>query len=58
MSDDLTKRRPQDPTKINVHERWELDYWCEKFGVTAEKLMAAVRAVGVQVKDVKKHLGK
>jgi Protein of unknown function (DUF3606) len=58
MSDDLTKRRPQDATKINVHERWELDYWCEKFDVTAEELIAAVKAVGTSVSAVKKYLGK
>ncbi|MPT33491.1 MAG: DUF3606 domain-containing protein, partial [Chryseobacterium sp.] len=27
MSDDLSKRRPQDGTKVNVNETWELEYW-------------------------------
>ncbi|MFL6650273.1 MAG: DUF3606 domain-containing protein, partial [Sulfurifustaceae bacterium] len=32
MADDLKIKQPQDPTKINVHESWEVNYWCKKFG--------------------------
>lgn len=56
MSDDLTKRRPQDATKINVHEKWELEYWTKRFGVSAEVLKAAVGAVGVNVSAVEARL--
>jgi len=31
MSDDLTKRRPQDSSKVNVHEPWEANWWCAEF---------------------------
>jgi len=58
MSDDLNKRRPQDATKINVNESWELDYWSKELGVTKERLKEAVRAVGTSVEDVKHYLGK
>lgn len=58
MSDDLSKKRPQDATKVNVHESWELEYWSKKFGVTKEQLKKAVEAVGVSAEAVKKHLGK
>lgn len=58
MPDDLTKRRPQDATKINVHEDWELKYWCKEFGVTPEKLKQAVKTVGTGVNAVRKYLGK
>ncbi|WP_213278934.1 DUF3606 domain-containing protein [Chryseobacterium indologenes] len=58
MSDDLSKRRPQDATKINVNETWELDYWSKELGVTKERLKEAVRAVGTSVEDVKRYLGK
>lgn len=58
MSDDLSKKRPQDATKVNVHESWELEYWSKKFGVTKEQLKNAVKAVGVSAEAVKKHLGK
>ncbi len=58
MSDDLSKRRPQDATKVNVNESWELEYWSKKFGVTKEKLKEAVKAVGTSAAELQKYLGK
>jgi len=58
MSDDLKKRRPQDASKVNIHETWELDYWSKEFGVTKDKLIEAVKAVGTSVTAVKKYLQK
>lgn len=56
--DDLTKLRPQDSSKVNVHEDWELRYWTKTLGVSADQLRAAVRAVGVSAAAVRRHLGK
>ena len=56
MTDDLTKKRPQDATKINIHEPYEVNHWCEHFNITPEKLKAAVKKVGVMVADVQKEL--
>lgn len=58
MADDTSKRGPQDASKINVHEPWEVRYWTEKFGITAEKLEEAVKAVGPGVAKVTDYLGK
>lgn len=58
MSDDLSEKRPQDATKVNVNESWELEYWSKKFGVTKDQLKNAVKAVGVSAAAVKKYLGK
>ena len=58
MSDNLNIRRPQDPTKVNINESWELEYWSDKFGVSIAKLKEAVSKVGVLGVDVKKYLGK
>jgi hypothetical protein len=58
MSDDKTKRGPADASRINIHEGYELQYWKDKFGVTAEELKAAVKAVGVMAKDVEAQLKK
>jgi hypothetical protein len=43
MPDDRSKRGPQDGSRINVHERWELEYWCKTLGVTPEKLREVVK---------------
>ena len=58
MADDTTKRNPQDSSRINVNERWELDYWSKKFSVTHDELKDAVKAVGPMVDDVRQQLGK
>ena len=38
MSDDKSNVGPADRSRINVNEDYELRYWTEKFGVSAEKL--------------------
>lgn len=58
MSDNLKIREPQDGSKVNVHEAWEVRYWCTKFGCTETQLKAAVQAVGVSAAAVRKYLGK
>ncbi len=58
MSDNLKIKQPEDPTKINIHQQWELNYWTKELGVTESVLLIAVRLVGPLVKDVKKCLGK
>jgi hypothetical protein len=58
MADNLQDRGPQDRTRINVNERWELQYWTRHFGVNEEQLRAAVDTAGPSVEAVSKHLGK
>ncbi|GJD53625.1 hypothetical protein OPKNFCMD_6402 [Methylobacterium crusticola] len=58
MADDLDIRAPQDPTKINVNEKWEVDYWTKRFKVTEKALRDAVKIVGVSTAKVAAHLGK
>jgi diaminopimelate decarboxylase len=57
MSDDLNKRGPQDASRINVNEDWELKHWTRKLGVTEDELKAAVKKVGVNVDAVSAHFG-
>lgn len=56
MADDKSKQGPQDRSRINVNERYELDYWSNKFGVTPKDLKLAVEKVGVMAKDVEREL--
>jgi hypothetical protein len=58
MPDDHKNRGPRDGQRVNVHEDYEVRYWTEKFGVTAQELKDAVAKVGPMVEDVKKALGK
>jgi hypothetical protein len=58
MSDDKTKRGPQDRERINVREDYELRDWAKKLGVTPDELKQAVKKVGPMVDDVKKEFKK
>jgi hypothetical protein len=58
MADNLGKRSPQDASRINVHEDWEVRYWTDKWQISREQLMDVVKRVGVHVSDVAKALGK
>jgi len=58
MADNLNIRRPQDPTKINIHEPWEVRYWTTKWSITSQQLTSAVLAVGVATRAVAAYLGK
>ncbi len=58
MSDDLSKRGPQDRSRINVNEAHELRYWTQALGVTEAQLREAVKAVGPSAAAVREHLGK
>lgn len=58
MADNLQDHGPQDRSRINVNERWELQYWTKHFGVSEEQLRAVVETAGPSVEAVSKHLGK
>ncbi|MDB5894709.1 MAG: hypothetical protein JWQ88_2240 [Rhodoferax sp.] len=56
MADNKQQAGGQDRTRIDVNEDYELQYWKEKFGVSAEQLKAAVEAVGTQADAVEARL--
>lgn len=58
MSDDKTKRSPEDASKISLTEKWELDYWKNELGVSTAELQEAVRKAGNSAAAVRKQLGK
>jgi hypothetical protein len=58
MADDLTKKRPQDASKVNVHEPWEVEYWTKRLECTPQQLRDAVQKVGPSAEKVRKELGK
>jgi len=59
MADDKSKRGPQDRSKVNLSEQYEVDYWTKKWGISEDQLKAAVKkAGGSSVEAVAKALGK
>lgn len=51
--DDLSKKGPQDRSRINVNEEHELRYWSETLNVSADELKEIVQRVGVNADDVR-----
>jgi len=58
MADDLSKKGPQDRSRISTHEDYELRYWTKELGVSEKVLRDAVAKVGVMVSAVRAHLKK
>ena len=58
MPDNLQNRGPQDRSRINVNESWEVSYWCRQFNCTEQQLRNAVITVGVSASAVARHLGR
>jgi hypothetical protein len=58
MPDDPTKKGPQDRSCISVNEKYELEYWSKRFGVSEDALRSAVKQVGNSVEAVERHLGR
>ena len=56
MADNLNIKQPEDPTKININQDWELKYWANELGVGESRLIAIVKKVGPLVKDVRAEL--
>jgi hypothetical protein len=56
MPDDPNKRGAQDRARISLLEPHEVQYWCDKFGVSKELLSEAVRKVGHSVDAVSRYL--
>lgn len=58
MSDNLQDRGPQDRSRINVNEPWELRYWTKELGLSEDELREAVKVAGTSASAVRQHLGK
>jgi len=54
--DDLKNKGPQDRSKINMREDYEVKYWTKELGVSKEKLQKAVDKVGNSAAAVRKEL--
>ena len=58
MAGSMSRRHPQDSSRINVHEDWELRFWSDKWNIPRHQLMDTIKRVGVQVQEVARALGK
>ena len=54
MNRNLSLRPPEDTSRISLEERNEVDYWCQEFGVTPQRLRELVAHVGVMADNVRR----
>ena len=52
----LMRRGPQDRSKINMQEAYEVKYWARELGVSREELQKTVDKVGNSAAAVRKEL--
>lgn len=57
MSDDKTNRGPEDASRVNVNEDYEMRYWTQTLGVTDEGLKQLVKDQGVSVDAIRAAIG-
>jgi hypothetical protein len=56
MADDLSNRGQQDRSRINLSEKWEVQYWTKELGVSEDELRQIIQQAGNNVTDVRQHL--
>lgn len=56
MSDDKTNTGNPDRQRISLSEDYEVRDWSQKFGVSEDRLRAAVQKVGNMADDVEREL--
>ena len=49
-------RKPDDLSRINVHEEWEVEWWSTHFDTTPERVRWAVERVGHSPAEVAAEL--
>ncbi len=56
MADNTSKAGEPDRSLINTSEKYEMDYWTKKLGVSPAELKAAVKSVGNSADKVRAYL--
>ncbi|MGZ5198903.1 MAG: DUF3606 domain-containing protein [Telluria sp.] len=56
MADNLSDRGPQDRSRINLGEKWEVQYWTRELGVSEDELRQIIQQAGNSVTAVRQHL--
>ena len=54
--DEKTQSGSPGTDRINISQKYELQYWSKKLGVSHDELIKAVKTVGTSLNEVKKYL--
>jgi hypothetical protein len=53
MADDRSRKGPADPSRIDLEEEYERQYWTKALGVSELELREAVKAAGPSAEKVR-----
>jgi len=56
--DDIKSRPPQDPSRINFLDEWEVHYWTKELRVSRDELKRLVTTHGNSVQKVRNAIAK
>jgi len=56
MADNLLNTGTLEYSRINIHESWEVSWWCSKFECINDQLTEAVSTVGASAAAVREYL--
>jgi hypothetical protein len=56
MPDDPSKKAPEHWSRISITEPDQAQYWADKYGVSKERLLEAVRKVGYSPQAIGREL--
>ena len=56
MADDRDIRGPQDRSRINTEQDYEVRYWTRELNISEQELRRAVQTVGSSADRVREHL--
>lgn len=54
--DNKERSENQDMNRININEKYELQYWSKKLRVSQDELIKAVKSAGTTLYEVKRYL--
>jgi hypothetical protein len=56
MPDNKEKKIPLDKSRVNLSQKYEIEYWCNAFNVSEKQLRNLVNQYGTSVAEIRKHL--
>ena len=56
MKNPIQRRSPEDLSRVELHEQWQITYWTQKLKTTQERLTRAIRERGSQTDEVRDWL--
>ena len=58
MSQDLSRPKPPDESRVQLTVGWEVTHWTRELGASEEELQQVIRRVGPEVAAVRQFLAK